>query len=44
MLKPATPRFEDETTSERITRQATALSDRLRAVGEIAFPPKAMKA
>lgn len=43
MLKPANPQFENETTSERITRQATALSDRLRAVGEIAFPPKAMK-
>lgn len=43
MLKPATPRFEDETTSERITRQASALSDRLRAVGELAFPPTAMK-
>lgn len=43
MLKPADPQVENETTSERITRQATALSDRLRAVGEIAFPPKAMK-
>ncbi|CAN7697533.1 MULTISPECIES: plasmid partitioning protein RepA [Ensifer] len=43
MLKPANPQVENETTSERITRQATALSDRLRAVGEIAFPPKAMK-
>ncbi|KOF18559.1 chromosome partitioning protein ParA [Ensifer adhaerens] len=43
MLKTANPQFENETTSERITRQATALSDRLRAVGEIAFPPKAMK-
>lgn len=43
MLKPTNPQFENETTSERITRQATALSDRLRAVGEIAFPPKAMK-
>ncbi len=43
MLKPTNPQFENETTSERITRQASALSDRLRAVGEIAFPPKAMK-
>lgn len=43
MLKPATPRYENETTSQRITRQAAALSDRLRAVGELAFPPKAMK-
>ncbi len=43
MLKPATIRVDNETTSERITRQATALSNRLRVVGEIAFPPSAMK-
>lgn len=40
MLSPDT---HTETTSERITRQAHALSGRLRAVGEMAFPPMAMK-
>jgi chromosome partitioning protein len=44
MLKPALPPLENETTSERISRQAEALSSRLRAVGEMVFPPSAMKA
>ncbi len=43
MLKVVMPRLENETTSQRITRQASALSDRLRAVGELAFPPLAEK-
>lgn len=37
-LQPTT-----ESTSDRITRRAEALSRRLRAVGELAFPPTAQK-
>jgi len=42
-LKPAASMTETESTSARITRRAEALSLRLRAVGERAFPPTAQK-
>jgi chromosome partitioning protein len=42
-MTPAIPDHPHETTSARITRRADALSRRLRAVGERAFPPTAQK-
>jgi chromosome partitioning protein len=42
-LNPAVVEQASESTSARITRRAEALSSRLRAVGERAFPPAAQK-